>query len=53
VLQRYLAEKGPKGQLGFPTSMIFDTSTGHEASFEHGSIGYDKATRTTTINIVP
>lgn len=51
VLQRYLTEKGPRGSLGFPKTGIVDTSTGHQATFEHGTISYDKATRRTTITV--
>nr|MBA2445788.1 N-acetylmuramoyl-L-alanine amidase [Nocardioidaceae bacterium] len=44
VLKRYLTEGGPKGLLGFPTTEIQYTSTGHAGNFEHGTITYSNAT---------
>ncbi|MEJ7743404.1 MAG: hypothetical protein WKF73_13165 [Nocardioidaceae bacterium] len=49
VLKRYLAVDGPKGSLGFPTTMIVDTPTGHYARFQHGTITFDKTTHQTRI----
>lgn len=44
VLERYLDEDGPRGDLGFPTSDLFTDRFGQQrATFEHGAIAFDPA----------
>jgi uncharacterized protein with LGFP repeats len=44
ILTRYLAEGGPQGELGFPTTDRTQKGDVQEATFEGGRITYDTKT---------
>jgi uncharacterized protein with LGFP repeats len=49
VLQRYRAEHGAFGQLGFPTTRLRTSTDSAVAYFQYGTITYDKATKRTKV----
>jgi uncharacterized protein with LGFP repeats len=49
ILDRYLADGGPAGALGFPTTDQYAVEGGARSDFQRGSIVWDEATATTSV----
>lgn len=50
ILEKYMADGGPSGELGFPTTDETPNENGFVSTFENGEITFDSSTGEATVN---